>query len=74
MRKFLYPVSGFVLSAVLFSGCNLHSAADRAQREEDSIRNADSLARIESMLKQIEQAHEDSLRMDSIAKAEDKDS
>ncbi|MDE6273248.1 MAG: hypothetical protein K2M31_09625 [Muribaculaceae bacterium] len=65
MRK-IYFVLGSALLLCLFSAC---SNSDK-QHEEDSIRRADSLAAIEAAEKAAEEARLDSIRQDSIEKAE----
>lgn len=72
MKKFLIYSLSIVLVALAATGCG-----GATQRESegglDSRQISDSLARIESMLKQIEKAHEDSLRLDSIREVRDSD-
>ena len=65
MRK-IYFVLGAALLLCLFSAC---SNSDK-QHEEDSIRRADSIAAIEAAEKAAEEARLDSIRQDSIEKAE----
>ena len=64
MKKFLFGI----LSLILVTGCTRNG---RSEKEiEDSMRIADSIAQIEAAKIAAEQAIQDSIRQDSIAKAE----
>lgn len=67
ITHFLFPAATILL--IFLSGCGKKSAE---QQREDSIRMADSIARVEALLEEarLDSIRRDSIRQDSIARAE----